>query len=231
MNDTGYFLAAHSDSNFLSANFSPISDVGEPNNGVVLQSLVNAALKPTVVTYIEASLNYPVAQAELLFAFGVSADDAVSGVLMDPGSSYKYVLQEKIGSPFLTSIDLPTINGLGSYKLQYEVGSNWFNLAPFLGGTSLQLPGGVDGVEFDPLSVNGQPFLLPDGFLFELTFSGPGTFSADLTEPIAPVPEPSTWAMLLIGFAAIGFAARRRLAAPLLVTKTESAYDDVQGRA
>jgi PEP-CTERM motif-containing protein len=40
--------------------------------------------------------------------------------------------------------------------------------------------------------------------------------SATVTETILAVPEPSTWAMVLIGFAIVGFAAQsRRLARPL----------------
>jgi hypothetical protein len=37
---------------------------------------------------------------------------------------------------------------------------------------------------------------------------------------IAPVPEPSTWAMMLLGFGAIGFAARRRRAVRVFATVT-----------
>jgi hypothetical protein len=44
------------------------------------------------------------------------------------------------------------------------------------------------------------------GYLASLSASGP---SGGWTQ-ISPVPEPSTWAMLLIGFAGIGFAAYRR---------------------
>jgi hypothetical protein len=44
-----------------------------------------------------------------------------------------------------------------------------------------------------------------------------------LTSPVAAVPEPSTWAMLLIGFASVGFTAyRRKMALPSLkVSPTE----------
>ena len=40
---------------------------------------------------------------------------------------------------------------------------------------------------------------------------GQGAFSGNLTfTPTAPVPEPATWALMLLGFGAIGFAMRRR---------------------
>ena len=47
-----------------------------------------------------------------------------------------------------------------------------------------------------------------------------GSFSLEITGPsmTPPVPEPSTWAMLLLGFAGIGFMAyRRRSKAALMV--------------
>jgi hypothetical protein len=34
-----------------------------------------------------------------------------------------------------------------------------------------------------------------------------------LTEPVSTVPEPATWAMMILGFAGIGFMAYRRRAA------------------
>jgi choice-of-anchor C domain-containing protein len=48
-----------------------------------------------------------------------------------------------------------------------------------------------------------------------LSFAGDGSDGAygavlDAVQVIAPVPEPATWAMMLFGFGAIGFAMRRR---------------------
>lgn len=52
------------------------------------------------------------------------------------------------------------------------------------------------------------------GFSFGFTSGGPGHF----TMSYAAIPEPATWMMLLLGFGAIGFAARRRPAKSLLAT-------------
>jgi hypothetical protein len=41
-----------------------------------------------------------------------------------------------------------------------------------------------------------------------LTFEGSGTFTGTMT-PVISVPEPSTWAMLFLGFAGLGFLAYR----------------------
>ena len=37
-----------------------------------------------------------------------------------------------------------------------------------------------------------------------------GTYSGNFNFAVAPVPEPATWAMMLLGFGGIGFAMRRR---------------------
>jgi len=36
------------------------------------------------------------------------------------------------------------------------------------------------------------------------------SYSGTLNVQVAPVPEPATWAMMLIGFAGVGMAMRRR---------------------
>jgi hypothetical protein len=46
------------------------------------------------------------------------------------------------------------------------------------------------------------------------TFTFQETVTYDYTRSVASVPEPSTWAMLLLGFAGIGFMAYRRKAKP-----------------
>jgi PEP-CTERM motif len=43
-----------------------------------------------------------------------------------------------------------------------------------------------------------------------ITSTGKGSFSFDASLAAAPVPEASTWAMMLAGFGALGFAAMRR---------------------
>jgi len=43
-------------------------------------------------------------------------------------------------------------------------------------------------------------------------------FTVNGLDPVSAVPEPSTWAMLIVGFAAVGFMARRRKSKPALMT-------------
>jgi hypothetical protein len=214
VDNAAYFGAAHQITNFFPTNaFSPSTTVGEPNNAAIIESsLLKATVSPIETVLLPS-------RAVSTFVVAIGVDLATSGLLIDPSSSYKYILQEGAGSPFLSSIDLPTIAKLGYYYFSYEVGSRWSAFSPLSPGTLFLLPGGVDGLEFDPIGLDGQPFLLPEGLLFGVTFDGPGTFSATLAEPIAAVPEPSTWAMIIVGFAGLGFMAyRRKSESTLMVT-------------
>jgi hypothetical protein len=54
--------------------------------------------------------------------------------------------------------------------------------------------------------------LLNAGKTYTFPFTGSGNNEAAVTGNISPtpVPEPATWAMMLVGFAGIGMAVRRR---------------------
>jgi hypothetical protein len=62
----------------------------------------------------------------------------------------------------------------------------------------------------------GDFSLVGDTFTFTTSsFPGPGTFTAVIN--VGVVPEPSTWAMLILGFAGVGFMAYRRKSGPALI--------------
>ena len=65
--------------------------------------------------------------------------------------------------------------------------------------------------EFEILGIASSVGLDPNSatdFVTTLTFEGSGTFTGSMT-PVISVPEPSTWAMLLLGFAGLGFVGYR----------------------
>ena len=71
------------------------------------------------------------------------------------------------------------------------------------------------GIVFNSAAYNGDPTwpvpddVMPDSFYASLDYGGSRTFA--VFSPVVPaVPEPASWAMMLLGFAAIGVAARRR---------------------
>jgi hypothetical protein len=65
------------------------------------------------------------------------------------------------------------------------------------------LPGGLAGGE--PCVPFGAPFAAPGGP------GGPGGPGVPPTGPVSGVPEPGTWAVLILGFFAVGWAMRRRV--------------------
>lgn len=86
--------------------------------------------------------------------------------------------------------------------------------APFPGGTTTDIPPTAFSTDFDEFyRLNNIPILAntPYRVLFQGT---PGTengsFGAALSFTPSAVPEPATWAMMLLGFGAVGFAMRRK---------------------
>jgi hypothetical protein len=65
-----------------------------------------------------------------------------------------------------------------------------------------------DRVDFDLLSLSALPDQIiavgPNSQIVNLQ----GTVTYDFTPAVSSVPEPSTWAMMLLGFAGLGFAFR-----------------------
>ncbi len=124
-----------------------------------------------------------------------------------------------------------TMCGTGAYTLNFNYGAPSF-IAP----QNLDLqPGSVSHWligSFDPVGGNapaGSYFLGSAGFGYQFSadnltykFSGlantcnpeaPGcAFTRDVVAVNAAVPEPATWAMMILGFGLVGWAARRRRA-------------------
>jgi hypothetical protein len=83
----------------------------------------------------------------------------------------------------------------------------------FSGANLLASIGPLTGVTFSgtasgPFSPTANPYSLTIGTTVSRTTAG--TSTGDLNLQITPVPEPSTWALMLMGPALIGFVARRR---------------------
>jgi len=78
-----------------------------------------------------------------------------------------------------------------------------------------ETPNGIGGFNLD-ITGTGTATLTgfsPTSGTFELTTqssSREGTFTFSSTTVVTPVPEPSTWAMMILGFIGVGFMAYRR---------------------
>ncbi len=123
-----------------------------------------------------------------------------------------YIYETGAGNPNFASVELPDIGNRSPYDLYLWNGTSFVfdtMLAPDAvfdfanGGVSEFEVIGIDpSLGLDPTN--------PTAFITGLTFEGAGSFTGTMTPITSSVPEPSTWAMLLIGFAGLGFAAYRQ---------------------
>lgn len=69
--------------------------------------------------------------------------------------------------------------------------------------------GGIDDFSIGLSSIS-PGLILTSGLLSSFTASSTGSFGSSLVPAIPLVPEPATWAMMLLGFGLLGTAVRRR---------------------
>jgi hypothetical protein len=131
-------------------------------------------------------------------------------VSIDPPSAVGFIYDIGAGDPNFASVELPNVGNPGPYELYLWNGSSFVfdtNVAP---DTTFDFAsGGVS--EFEILGISRGVGLNPNSatdFVTQLTFEGSGMFTGTMT-PVIAVPEPSTWAMAVMGFLAIGYASYR----------------------
>jgi hypothetical protein len=118
---------------------------------------------------------------------------------------------------FEFSVDPGTLTGtLATLKISDNLGTTPFSFFPgLIGDNSKTGTSGFQNSEnlsffsaFFPFNPN-----TPGIYTFDLTLmsaTGAGLASVDAVVNVGAVPEPSTWAMMILGFAGIGFIAYRR---------------------
>ena len=148
-------------------------------------------------------------------------------------------------TPFGDTTNYMAVLGGGSEEIAYSGSKNSFGLywgsvdtynsLTFYSGDNLVAT--ITGADVDPpISANGgqtdyasNAYVLITGLpQFDRVFASSSSNSfefdnvvaggtSELPSSVAAVPEPSTWAMLLLGFAGLGYAASRRSKAPMSV--------------
>jgi len=131
------------------------------------------------------------------------------------------------GNVFLYASDTDFVLGTGTFALSLGGtnsggsgsvrGRGWGGTSntdfDFSGANLLASIGPLTGVTFNggasgPFAASANPYSLTMGVTISRATAG--TTTGDLNLQITPVPEPSTWALMLIGPAFIGFVAQRR---------------------
>jgi hypothetical protein len=110
------------------------------------------------------------------------------------------------GNTGAVQVTSPTIFTLVSFDQSAQNGAAGYSVQGYLGATLLYtLVGSIPGT-FQTVAGNG---IAVDRLVFNLTSGGTST-NLDNIVLHGAVPEPGTWAMMLVGFGAIGGAMRRR---------------------
>ena len=142
------------------------------------------------------------------FNFNVTGGQSYN---IDPATAAGFIYQIGVGDPNFASVDLPNIGNPNPYEVLVWNGTK-FVFDGYLDPNTIFdfASGGVS--EFEILGIAPNTDVRPlsgTDFITSVTFTGSGTFTGTMTS--VATPEPSTWAMMLTGFAGLGFAGYRKL--------------------
>lgn len=181
-------------------------------NGASAQSFFD--FRPNAVSQFSGPVVIPVSSVntvgETVYSFNIDVSHGQS-VNLDPAAALGYIFSIGVGNPNFATVTLPEL-GLGHpYELYIWNGSS-FVFAQLLAANTLFDfgPGGVS--QFKVLGIDASLGLDPNNstaFVTQVTFTGDGKFTGTMTA-ITAVPEPSTWAMMILGFCGLAFLAYRR---------------------
>jgi PEP-CTERM motif len=153
------------------------------------------------------SISVPVSGSAVYgFDINVTAGDSYN---IDPASAEGFVYRIGSGDPNFASVDLPDIGNSNPYELLVWNGAQ-FVFADYLDPNTVFdfAQGGVSAFEVLGIDPGADINLISgNAFITTVTFAGSGTFTGTMT---AVIPEPSTWALLGLGFGGLGLMGWRR---------------------
>jgi hypothetical protein len=164
--------------------------------------------------------------AALAFASGASAATIVVGATSGIGSTTTNNTNPLQSTVTWTTNTFPSGNFSGWLEFTndtlglYQVVVSTSTPGAIIGSASLDGTGGglphlgsITGNLTNSLTLGPISPVAAGAYRFTFGGSAPatgGVVTGNLTFQLIPVPEPATWAMMLVGFAGIGFAMRRR---------------------
>jgi hypothetical protein len=135
----------------------------EPNDSVALEhyatetSIINPLDGVTVESIIYTVLN------------GLS-------FLLDPNYGSDFILSRSPASTAISSIGLPALAGISSYRVKQEVGGKWSPFKTVAAGKPYKINLKAEAVEFDPYDANSRRVAITDALLFQVQFATTGVF-------------------------------------------------------
>ena len=137
-------------------------------------------------------------------------------ISIDPQAATGFIYDIGAGDPNFASVELPAVQQPQPIRSLFVEWVSSFVFDTTLDPNTVFDFGGNGVSEFEILGIASSVGLNPNSatdFVTTLTFEGSGTFTGTMT-PVISVPEPSTWAMMLLGLAGLGFAGSRRAMRP-----------------
>ena len=165
--------------------------------------------QPTVLPTVSSTLS---AYGGPIFDFDTPVI-AGTPISIDPQAATGFIYKIGTGDPNFASVELPAVQNPNPYDVYLWNGSK-FVFDTTLDPNTVFDFGGNGVSEFEILGIAASVGLNPNSatdFVTTLTFEGSGTFTGTMT-PVIGVPEPSTWATLLLGFVSLGIVGYRRRA-------------------
>ena len=155
----------------------------EPNYVTVLK---NAYFPQT--TTIDSVTNV----IKLEFALEIATGAAQVSRIFDPTTGAKFTFTTSNSSPDIECITPPALDGVASYNVRAQTGSQWSSFQAIQPGAQTCFGNGVKSIEFDPIDQSGKSVTISDQFFFAAKFSAAGKVSATLTEePVADFSNPT----------------------------------------
>jgi len=176
---------------------------------------------PNAVSQFSGPVQVPVSSVnsvgQTVYSFNIDVSHGQS-VNLDPAVALGYIFAVGDGNPNFASVKLPDLGMSHPYGLYLWNGSSYQFAQDLIANTLFTFAqGGVS--RFEILGIDPNLGLDPNNstaFVTQVTFTANGPFTGTMTA-ITAVPEPSTWAMLILGFGGLGFISYRRRSKPSLM--------------
>jgi hypothetical protein len=156
-----------------------------------------------------------------VYSFNVGSVSSSSTTYIDPSLANGFIYTIGAGGPDFKTVDAVSDVGNGIYSLLVWNGTKFvlvdssLHAGDIFDFTQNGYANGVTKFEISGISPGLDPTNL-NAFVTGLTFVSDGTFTGTM-QAVTAVPEASTWAMMIFGFAGVGFIAYRRESKPALM--------------